>query len=63
MGEFKLAAAILGICVLLAWFEIAMAKRAHDGVASAADWKRARGIVLIGLVLAGLAWLVQRLTG
>jgi hypothetical protein len=62
VGEFTVAAVILGICVLLAWFEVVMAKRAAKEGASAADWKRARGIVWIGVVLAALAWVVQRLT-
>jgi len=63
MGEYTLAAIILGACLLLAWFEVAMAKRHKREGATAADWKRARGIVWTGVVLAGLAWLVQRMTG
>jgi hypothetical protein len=62
MGEFTVAAVILGICVILAVFEITMASRNNQGGATAPDWKRARGIVGIGVVLAALAWLVQWLT-
>ena len=63
MGDFTVAAAILGICVLLAAFEVVMANRNQKGGATAADWKRARGIVWIGVVLAALAWFVQRMIG
>jgi hypothetical protein len=61
MGEFSLAAAILGFCILLALFEVVMANRNQKEGANATDWKRARGIVWIGVVLAALAWFVQRM--
>ena len=61
MGEFSLAAAILGLCILLAAVEVVMAIRKKTQGADATDWKRARGIVWIGIVLAALAWFVQRM--
>ena len=62
MGEFTLSAVILGLCVALAIWEIIMAGRHKEEGASAVDWKRARGIVWIGVVLAVLAWFVQYMT-
>ncbi len=62
MSEYYVAAGIVAICVVLAGFEIVMANRQKEAGADAADWKRARGIVWIGVVLALLAWFVQRMT-
>jgi len=60
MGDYGLAAGIFGFSVLLAAFEVAMANRNQKGGANATDWKRARGIVWIGVVLSALAWIVQQ---
>lgn len=61
MGDYTLAAGIFGFCVLLAGYEIVLANRTRKGGANATDWKRARGIVGIGLLMGGLAWLVGRI--
>ena len=62
MGNYAWPAAILGVCILLAAFEVYMARRRSEHGADATDWKRARGIVWIGVVLGALAWFVQYMT-
>jgi hypothetical protein len=63
MGDFTLSTLILVVCVALAAYEIVMANRHKKEGADAVDWKRARGIVWIGAVLAVLAWFVQYMMG